>query len=88
MSKNEALHGIEVGLAVTDENGVRTVTPGANVGAAQELRIRAEEMNLRHPEANAKAVFRHVIYEDWAPINKIERVPNPAIPYSTMLKVS
>lgn len=87
MATKEATQGVEVGLSYLDAAGNLVVTSEPGV-TAPELRVRAEEMNLKRPGSNAVAVFRHVIYEDWAPIRKIERVPNPAIPFSTIFKVS
>lgn len=87
MTTKEATHGIEVGLSYINAEGNRVVDYTAGV-TAPELRVRAEEMNLKRPGSDARAVFRHVIYEDWTPITKIERVPHPTLRFSTTYKVS
>lgn len=87
MATKESEHSVETGLRYTDENGNPVIVDTVGV-TAPELRVRAEEMNLRRPESHAHAVFRHVVYDEWAPITKIERAPHPTLRYSTVYKVS
>jgi hypothetical protein len=87
MATKESQHSVETGLRYTNEDGITVIVDTVGV-TAPELRMRAEEMNFVRPGANASAVFRHVIYEDWAPITKIEREPHPSIRYATVYKVS
>lgn len=90
MASKEATHGIEMGLryrAPVADGGAIVVVPIDN-STAPELRIKAEEMNLKRGDAEASAVFRHVIYEDWQPITKITAVPHPTIPFAKTFQVS
>lgn len=87
MATKESEHGVETGLCYINEAGNKVIIDTVGV-TAPELRIRADEMNLARPESKAHAVFRHVIYEDWAPITNIERAPHPTMRYASVYKVS
>ncbi len=90
MANKEAVHSVEMGLRYrksADEGGAVVIVDTVGV-TAPELKIRAEEMKLARPDSEATAVFRHVIYEDWAPIKTIKVVPHPTIPYASSYQVS
>lgn len=84
-----AVQGIEMGLQYrkpADQGGALVVE---YIGEAPiELRVKADELNLRRNDAEAVAVYRHVIYEDWNPIQHVRTEPHPTIRGQIVYKVS
>lgn len=89
-STKDATSGIEMGLRYRKavDDGGQWVIEEVGANNAFELRVRAAELNLQRRDAEACAVFRHVIYEDWQPVTNVVAEPHPTLRGQTVYKVS
>lgn len=86
----EQTAAVETGLRFrrsADEGGAWVVTHTSGT-TPRELRLKADELNEHRPDAEASAVFRHVLYDEWQPITHVSASPNPAAPGTTVYQVS